>query len=77
MAYNYVDLYDTCGFAKEEDMDLLNLDEAQLQKHRADGALDAALRWIAQHGATSPKTGTPSEKQQRQKLEARRTGAEN
>lgn len=63
----------------EEDMDLLNLDEAQLLKHRADGALDEALSWIAQHGGTASPTaprarngampGTPSEKQQRQKLE--------
>eukprot|EP00435_Cladocopium_sp_Y103_P005537 s2060_g1.t2 len=63
----------------DEDMDLLNLDEAQLLKHRADGALDEALNWIAQHGSAtgtmSPRArngampGTPSEKQQRQKLE--------
>jgi len=57
-------------------MDLLNLDEAQLLKHRADGALDEALSWIAQHGGTASPTaprmpGTPSEKQQRQKLETR------
>lgn len=66
---------------QEEDMDLLQLDEAQLQKHRADENLDEALTWIAQHcdggsgtGSPSPKSttsmpGTPSA-QQRLKLEA-------
>eukprot|EP00434_Breviolum_minutum_P011757 symbB.v1.2.010375.t1/scaffold678.1/size173209/3 len=66
----------------EEDMDLLQLDEAQLQKHRADENLDEALTWIAQHcdggsggnGSPSPKSttsmpGTPSAQQQRLKLE--------
>lgn len=64
-------------------MDLLQLDEAQLQKHRADENLDEALTWIAQHcdggsggnGSPSPKSttsmpGTPSAQQQRLKLEA-------
>lgn len=67
---------------QEEDMDLLQLDEAQLQKHRADENLDEALTWIAQHcdggsgtGSPSPKSttsmpGTPSAQQQRLKLEA-------
>ena len=63
-------------------MDLLHLDEAQLQKHRADENLEDALTWIARHcdggsgtGSPSPKSaasmpGTPSAQQQRLKLEA-------